>query len=37
MKEGKSAAAGEGPEEGGGGRGEYDQSIKHHLKMEGKG
>jgi hypothetical protein len=33
MKEGKSAAAGEGPKEGGGGRGEYDQSIEHHLKV----
>jgi hypothetical protein len=33
MKEGKSAAAGEGPEESGGGRGEYDRSIKHHLKV----
>ncbi len=33
MKEGKSAAAGEGPEEGGGGRGEYDRSIKNHLKF----
>jgi hypothetical protein len=33
MKEGKSTAAGEGPEEGGGGRGEYDQSIEHHLKV----
>ena len=33
MKEGKSAAAGEGPEKGGSGRGEYNQSIKHHLKV----
>jgi hypothetical protein len=33
MKEGKSAAAGEGSEEGGGGRGEYKQSMEHHLKI----
>ncbi len=33
MKEGKSAAAGEGSKEGGGGQGEYDRSIKHHLKV----
>ncbi len=33
MKEGKSAAAGEGSEEGGGGQGEYEQSIEHHLKV----
>ncbi len=26
-------AAGEGPKEGGGGRGEYDRSIEHHLKV----
>ena len=33
MKEGKSTAAGEGSEEGGGGRGEYKQSMEHHLKI----
>jgi hypothetical protein len=33
MKEGKSAAASEGSEEGGGGRGEYEQSMEHHFKV----
>jgi hypothetical protein len=33
MKEGKSAAAGEGSKDGGGGRGEYDRSIEHLLNV----